>query len=54
MIRLNNPLGGCTWVHESRLDEYLGKGFTIPSPPKSMPEPAQPKPAARKKSTAKK
>ena len=53
MIRLINPMGGSTWVHESRLDEYLGKGFSIPSPPPGMPAPAK-QPAARKKSTAKK
>ena len=53
MIRLNNPLGGYTWVHESRLDEYLGQGFSLPTPPQGMPAPAKQQ-AAKKKSTAKK
>ena len=53
MIRLLNPYGGSTWVHEDRLDEYLERGFAIPSPPTKMPQPAK-QPAARKKSTTKK
>ena len=52
MILVENPLGGRSWVHESRLDEYLGKGFNLPSPPPGMPAPAE-KPAAKKRSTKK-
>ena len=37
MICLTRPDGGRTWVHESRLDEYLGRGFKIPSPPQADP-----------------
>ena len=49
MVRLDNPLGGKTWVHESRLEEYLEMGYTLTPPP--MPEkPAKP---PRKKSKPK-
>ena len=45
MIRLVNPLnGGDTWVHESRLEEYLAKGFKLPA----APEPPKPEKPARK------
>jgi len=37
MIKLINTRGGETWVHESRLDEYLARGFKIAAPP--MPAP---------------
>lgn len=49
MIKLINPLtGGDTWVHESRLDEYLAKGF------KTAPAPApKPKRSTRKKTEPK-
>lgn len=34
MIILVRPDGGETYVHESRLDEYLERGFRLPDPPK--------------------
>ena len=53
MIRMTRPDGGHTWVHESRVDEYMGRGFRIPSPvrePVPEPEPAhKPKKKAKKK-----
>lgn len=56
MLRLINPnSGGETWVHESRLDEYLASGFQFAAPP--MPAPPEPKPASESdtpKKTAKK
>ena len=52
MILLTRPEGGTTWVHESRLDEYLGRGFKLPSPPPEMPAPAK-QPASKKRSTMK-
>ena len=40
MIRLVNPSsGGETWVHESRLDEYLARGFKFYEPPPVSPPP---------------
>lgn len=40
MIRLINPnSGGDTWVHESRLDEYLASGFRFAMPPMPAPPP---------------
>lgn len=47
MILMTRPDGGQTWVHESRVDEYIGRGFQIPLPPRE-PEPA-PKPEPKKK-----
>jgi len=41
MLKLINPRGGETWVHESRLDEYLARGFRFAMPP--MPAPPEPK-----------
>ena len=41
MIKLINTRGGETWVHESRLDEYLARGFRFAVPP--MPAPPKPK-----------
>ena len=56
MLRLINPnSGGETWVHESRLDEYLARGFKFAAPP--MPAPPKPKavsPSDTPKKTAKK
>jgi len=50
MIRLVNPLnGGDTWVHESRLEEYLTRGYKLPP----APEPPKPKPVTRKKAEPK-
>lgn len=33
MIKMINPAGGITWVHEDRLDEYLERGHKLPPPP---------------------
>ena len=46
MLKLVNPNGGETWVHETRLDEYLGRGFKLTPPP--------PPPPPKKKKTSKK
>ena len=51
MLKLINTHGGETWVHESRLDEYLARGFQFAAPP--MPAPPEPK-AASKSDTPKK
>ena len=51
MICLTRPDGGRTWVHESRLDEYLGRGFRLTSPPQA--EPAAVKATAAPKKTTK-
>jgi len=51
MLKLINPRGGETWVHESRLDEYLARGFKFAAPP--MPAPPEPK-AVSKSDTPKK
>ena len=47
MVRLDNPLGGVTWVHESRLEEYLRLGYKLPEPPPAPEKPAR-KPRASK------
>lgn len=55
MIRMINCLTGSTmWVAESRLDEYLGAGHKLASPP-VKPAPAEPvkRPPAKKKTTTK-
>ncbi len=52
MIRLANPLGGVTWVHESRLEEYLRLGYKLPEPPPAPEKPAR-KPRASKPKTDK-
>ena len=44
MLKLINTRGGETWVHESRLDEYLARGFKFAAPP--MPAPPKPKAAS--------
>lgn len=52
MIKLVNKLtGGDTWVHESRLDEYLEAGYKLASSPSKSPkDEGEKKPArARKK-----
>ncbi|MBR2583631.1 MAG: hypothetical protein IKD61_09585 [Oscillospiraceae bacterium] len=51
MLLLIRPGGGETYVHESRLDEYLGRGFHLPDAPRP-PQPAK-KPAAKKQTKAK-
>lgn len=33
MLKMVNPCGGFTWVHESRLDEYEARGFKLAPPP---------------------
>lgn len=45
MILLKRPDGGETWVHESRLEEYQARGFTLPAPPQKPEE----EPKKRKK-----
>ena len=45
MIPLIRPDGGETFVHESRLDEYLGRGFRLLARSRT-PEQAE-KPAAK-------
>ena len=52
MIKLINPGGGETWVHESRLDEYLARGFRFAAPP--MPEPPKNVPESGTKKTTRK
>ena len=48
MIRLVNPSsGGETWVHESRLDEYLARGFKFYEPPPPVSPPPPPVKAGR-------
>ena len=49
MIRLiNRDTGGDTWVHESRLEEYLALGHRLPEQPEApAPKPAR-KPKAKK------
>lgn len=46
MLKLINPAGGFTWVHESRIDEYLARGYKMTPPP-------SPPPPAKKKTTKK-
>lgn len=47
MVKLVNRLtGGETWVHESRLEEYLAAGHKLAAPP----PPPEKKTAPRKKS----
>lgn len=41
MIRLVNRAGGDTWVHESRLDEYLAAGYKLAAPP-DLPKEREP------------
>lgn len=55
MIRLVNPRDGSptTWVHESRLEEYLAAGFKLAAPPKPehpliVDEPAKKKQTKKK------
>lgn len=47
MVRMANPLGGVTWVHESRVEEYLRLGYKLPEPPPAPEKPAR-KPRASK------
>ena len=46
MVTLNNPMGGTSMVHESRLEEYFARGFTLaprPAPPEPEKKPAKKK-----------
>ena len=55
MIRLVHPrTGGETWVHESRLDEYLSRGFSIYVPPAPPIKPAAARPRQPAKKTTEK
>lgn len=55
MIALTGVTGSKTWVHESRLDEYLAAGYKLAAPhKKAETEAPAKKPAARKKTAAKK
>lgn len=42
MVKLIAPNGGETWVHETRIDEYLARGYNLapppPPPPKKKPK----------------
>lgn len=50
MILLVNPRsGGPTWVHESRLEEYLAAGFKLAPPPPAPPRKTQAKKQTQKK-----
>ena len=55
MLKLVNPAGGFSWIHESRLDEYEARGFKLAPPPPVEPRPVEgfvpKKPAAKKRST---
>ena len=48
MVKTINPAGGITWVHESRIDEYIARGHKLAAPP-----PAPPVPPVKKKTTKK-
>lgn len=50
MLKLINTRGGETWVHESRIDEYLARGFKIAA----APTPPPPKDAKRSGTNTKK
>lgn len=56
MVRLVNRLTGTDmYVEESRLDEYLGQGHTLPSVPTTEDKPKTAKPKVEpKKTTSKK
>ena len=49
---MTRPDGGQTWVHESRVEEYRGRGFSVPAAP--VKEAKEEPTAARKKTTRKK
>lgn len=57
MICLTRPDGGRTWVHESRLEEYLGRGYQALSPLQAdsaaVTAAAEPKKKTTKRSTKK-
>lgn len=48
MLKLINPAGSFTFVHESRIDEYLARGYKLTPPPSPAPAPAKPAPAKKK------
>lgn len=49
---MTRPDGGKTWVHESRVEEYRGRGFTVPAAPAK--DTGAKEPAAGKKTTTRK
>jgi hypothetical protein len=53
MVLMTRPDGGQTWVHESRVEEYRGRGFTVPGDP-VKDEKAEPTVAKKKTTTRKK
>lgn len=58
MLKMVNPGGGFSWIHESRLDEYEARGFKLAPPPPVEPKPIEgftvPKPAPKKRKSTKK
>lgn len=55
MIRLvNKDTGTDTWVHESRLEEYLAAGHRLAAPPeRTAPSEPVKRPPARRKTSKK-
>ena len=53
MLKMVNPGGGFSWIHESRLDEYEARGFKLAPPPFEPPKDL-PKPAPKKRKSPKK
>lgn len=58
MLKFINPAGGTTWAHESRMDEYLERGYKLAPRPEPEPRPvegfkAPKKPPAKKRTTKK-
>ena len=51
MVLMTRPDGGQTWVHESRVEEYRGRGFSLPAAPvkKTTEETTAAKNTTRKK-----
>lgn len=54
MLKLINTHGGETWVHESRLDEYLARGFQFAAPPMPAPPAETPSQKPTPKKTTRK
>lgn len=52
MILMLRPGGGTTYVHESRVDEYTARGYSIPAPVRAQAPAPEKTPA--KKTTKKK
>jgi len=38
MVKLINPNGGETWVHETRIPEYQARGYSLAPPPPPPPK----------------